>query len=219
MNYSVKNKKRTLDFLYPYAARVLGLKNLILTPSTSFDVEYSNNQYCGRNDNADNAMHKVTVVCRAGNDVVKFAPYRTSSIVESYGYNVYVNGKHFDSLTPTEWSVIRPKVYSSFTEYFSEMGITVAAYEKLYKSSNPSSNSKFIISRYSPYLRSFRDLLQAINITKVKASEPFLQIECDFSPVIIKFNCDEIYGMPVHEDVAVMKTIDNRLISYTYSMN
>lgn len=209
MNYSVKNKKHSFDFLYPYAARALGLKNLIPSRSMPMEVTYSSNQFCGRWDNGDNAVHKVTVTCRIGDDYVKFMPYRTSDAVESYGYFVYVNGKRFERLTPTEWAVIRPKVYGHYTEYFTEMDRTIAAYQKLYREKK----STFILSQYQPYLCSFRDALPNITADAKYMADPM------FKPVSIKFNSDSIYGVPVHEEVAITKTVDNKLMISTYSLN
>lgn len=214
MNYSVKNKMHSFDFLYPYAARALGLKNLQLTPNAQFEVEYSSNQYCDRNDTPENAMHKITVACKVGAEEVKFVPYRTSGIVESYGYYVYVNGKRVETITPTEWAVIRPNVYRSFAEYFSEMSIAVAAYHKLHREKK----SNFILSWYRPYVCSFRDTLPGIN-ADVSKKEKYFAAERGFKPVIIKFHSDEIYGVPVHEDVVITRTIDNMLMVSTYHMN
>ena len=208
MEYTVKNKQHVYDMLYPFAARALGLKNLIMRNNADFSVRYHSNRYCTDRDNADNAMHKLTVECDFGKaGKVFFIPFSVLD-ADIYGYNVFVADENVAKIGPYEWEIIRPKVYGNFTEYFSEFSSAIDAYQYVrgLKAAQP-----FILNHYGHFFSSFRSTLYS------RASE--FEADTLESPVTFNFNSDDIYGVPVHEQTVVTKTADNRIMLAIMPMN
>ncbi len=208
MEYTVKNKQHVYDLLYPFAARALGLKNLIMRNNPDFVVRYHANKYCTDRDNADNAMHKLTVECDFGKaGKVFFIPFRVLD-ADIYGYSVFVDDEQVAKIGPYEWEIIRPKVYGNFTDYFSEFSSAIDAYQYVYglKAAQP-----FVLNHYKQFFSTFRETLYT------KASE--FEADTLVSPVKFNFNSDEIYGTPVHEQAVVTKMADNRLMLAVMPMN
>lgn len=212
MEYKEKKKLHIYDLLYPFAARALGLKDLVIRNNPDFAVRYFSSKYCVETDNPDNALSHITVYCEFGKaGRVVFMPFLVvpTASIRQYGYLVFVNDEQVAKLSPMEWEIIRPKAYGDFTEYFSELSSAIACHQYVtaHNAAQP-----FIIKEYADFFASFRETLY----NKI---DTFAGDEMGRG-VSFVFNSETIHGDPVVEYAVVAKTaIDNRMMVAVSSLN
>lgn len=202
MQYTEKHKSEILDLLYPFAAKMLGLgSSLHVREDNGFAVRYHSNKYCAQGDGIDNAMHKLTVECDFGErGTVYFIPYPLFNATV-FGYRAYVADEEVANIGPYEWEIIRPKVYSNFSEYFDEFRMAIDAFQFVVKRR---AADEFILEHYVRFFASFRKTLYS-QVPKLSGANFPKSVE-------FAFESDSIYERPAHEQVIVNRILDNRLM-------
>ena len=166
MKYTEIKKKHVYDLLYPFIANAVGISDFNMRNDPDFKVEYHSNKLCFDGDNADNAMHKLTLECSSRKiGKVYFIP-KTNG-----GYGLYSETDMLTELSANEWEIIRPKVFDDFTEYFREVGIALETYQMMYDMAD---FNQFIRTHYSFIFAAFRTTLQeSLNVVSTKSmNEP-----------------------------------------------
>ena len=209
MKYAVRNKTHVFDFLYPYIAKLMGMKSLNINDNPAFDVVYYINKFCTDGDTADTSLHKLTVECDFGfGRNAYIIPSLLPGHVSEYQYDIFCGQDHAATIGPVEWELIRPKAYCNMTEYCQEISSAVNAYQFLHKNK---CCEPFIIEYYRDVVSLFRQTL-----IEKHAELPGDDMTCAVS---FSFNSDSIYGEPTHQNVMVSRTMDNRLMLSTASLN
>ena len=209
MEYAVGTKKHVYDLLYPFAAKLLGLKSLYLNDDRNFSVRYYGNKYCTEKDDANNAIRKITVECDFGRlGKLYFMPYPIKDGTGKYGYRAYRFDEMVADITPVEWEVIRPKVYSGFSEYLSEFSAAVSAYGEIAMSKD-----------YTPFIRNHYETFFEIFRATTYEAVPTLKGTGLNESVSLLFSRPDVYGRFSKEHAVIMKTLDDRMILHVASLN
>ena len=216
MEYKIIEKSHVYELLYPIVAKALGMKNLFMRGKDDMLVRYYSNSCCTGDDNADNAMSRLTVECVVHNrGTVMFVPDCVAGHVPlpTPHYGVYVEDNLVMRLNPTEWELVRPKVYADFTEYFTEFSKAIVAYESVAKhiriAGQGMSPRQFIVNHYGTFVRSFRYAIHT-NLFKFSAMSMV-------KPVEIMFNIND--DSDIHEHAVLTKTVNGRLMLIATSLN
>ena len=209
---AIGSKMHVHDYLYAYVAKVAGERELILSNRNDIKILYFASEYCGVTDTPDVSIDKYIIECRFDDGrAVIFTPV---SLIDNdvLGHTVYYKDasgvREISTVGPYEWDVIKPKIYTTFDEYFREINIALTAYDFLFstKACDP-----FIANHYGIFFDSFRKFLY----------ENYSRCESKYfdKSVMFDFAGEWSGSFQLREAAMMSKMSDGNLMLSRYSMN